>query len=67
MLVSPCLLQVSQLALRQALAHKQYGKALKVLHKQLEDKNSKELEKKCIEVRAISESATFKSWIGTRE
>ncbi len=47
-------LQVSQLALKHALVHGWYGKALKTLHKQMEDKPSKELDKKCTEVRLSS-------------
>ena len=47
-------MKVSQVSLRHALVHKWYGKALKVVLKQLEDKQTKELDKKLMEVRMLA-------------
>ena len=45
-----CDLQVHQLALRHALVRRHYGRALKLMMKQAEDKPSKELDIEMIEV-----------------
>ncbi|XP_033760966.1 tripeptidyl-peptidase 2-like [Pecten maximus] len=42
--------KVSTFSVRHAIYHKQYGRALKMLLKQTEDKNMKETDKKCIEM-----------------
>ena len=43
---------MSQFTVGHALAHAHYGRALKLLLKQLDDKPTKELEKKCVAVSA---------------
>ncbi len=48
---SSCSFQVTQVALRHAMVHKWYGKALKIVLKQMEDKPNKDHDKKLIEVR----------------
>ena len=45
-------IQVYQLALRHALVRRHYGRALKLLMKQAEDKPGKEIDGEIIEVRA---------------
>jgi len=48
-------LQVYQLALRHALVRRHYGRALKLMMKQAEDKPGKELDVEVIEVSVIKE------------
>ena len=45
--------QVLSFALKHAQAHKHYGRALKILYKQLDDKASKDNENKLIEVSKL--------------
>ena len=46
--------QAVQVHLRHALAHKQYGRALKILHKQMEDKGTRDMDKRAIEVTVLT-------------
>lgn len=43
-------LQVVQLGIRHALAHKHYGRAMKLVTKQMEDKPCRDLDKRVVEV-----------------
>ena len=49
------MLQVSQFVLHHALLHKQYGKALKVLQKQTEEKKTIDNDKQTIDVSVYTD------------